>query len=177
MRSVRISLKTARSLLEQAWRKDFIGEPVAGLERAAEELARSMKPSPAVVANRKRRETKKKLHNQDTAHVRDAVQERARGLCELHSWVCEKGAAGEEMHHALGRKVAQSEANCVLLCRDCHEEITLNRDRLGWLHIQATFFGRLGHTDTARELRRKWHAAKHKESRAAFRLSRGEVRP
>jgi len=163
MRSVRISMKTARAILSAgsiAWR-----DPAA--RQAIQELERAMKPKRSVSSNRKRRETKRVTKALDYTELARALAGRSGGRCELNPGE----HVATEVHHALGRKVPQSEANCIAICRECHECITLNTAPHYWLNAQARLFVRLGYPETARALRLKLAKHQYKTKQAALRVS------
>jgi 5-methylcytosine-specific restriction endonuclease McrA len=163
VRRVSISLKSARVLLngpEAACRAEF--------DRAWQELERAMRPKLAVVASRKKRETKKSTKKEETAAIRRAVMTRSGGRCEACN-AEESPHYPMHMDHFFGRvRVKQSERNCWALCAPCDRMKTDNdpsaADWLKWFIVHAT---RHGYHDEAKMARNRL---------AAIELSRGEAR-
>lgn len=168
MRSVRISLKTARVLLSAVDLRG-LGATTVDLAMAAEALRKAIEPKRSVVANRKRRTAKKSTKREETAAIREAVMRRANGRCEV-CCALDLRLAPLQLDHFFGRvRVKQSVKNCWALCGPCHRMKTENdpsaADWLKWFIVHAT---RYGHHDEARLAQNRLEAIE---------LSRGEVRP
>lgn len=163
MRSVRISLKTARALLEMLGEHPWSDNQQAVL-RAGEELRAAMAPKRSKAVSgptrRQARETKRLTKKEETAAIRAEVLRRAEGICEL----CESAGA-DDLHHAFGRvRQRQSVSNTLAVCRPCHRALTNNVGGAAhWLDLQAMRFRNLGYAETARLL----------DARCQFVLSRG----
>lgn len=125
-------MSPARISLPVRHAKVLLGEfdDIAGrdteLVRAVEALREAIQPSPKKRAVRRAvkaaKQSKRETKNAETAAIRRAVFARAEGRCEL----CRINLPSE-MHHAFGRvRVAQSERNCLALCRSCHHDLTEN---------------------------------------------------
>ena len=126
---VSLSRRDAEGLL------DLLGHfysPPAGSSDAQviDRLRSALTPSPkkraAKVARKAAKGAKRATKRERTSAIYDAVAKRADGKCEacglVFSW--ENRA---EMDHFFGRgKVAQSEANCWLICWACHLRKTRN---------------------------------------------------
>jgi hypothetical protein len=170
MRSVRISMKTARAALD-ALTGEFPGYAGRHWGEAAVALKAAMEPKRSVKLARARKEAKQEAKWRGSARLRAKLIEVSGGSCEL----CER--KGCDPHHALGRKNApESFENCLWVCRACHEAVTNPSDGGAyWFRRQAEVFEGRGCHKTAAELRRK---ALYAETKVAMRaeLSRGEVR-
>lgn len=128
MRSVRISLKAARVLL------DYLnGAPRAVGSVAIAELERAMKPKRSVKLARARRETKAITKKALRASVRTEVMIRASARCENCGRI-ESEFNHLEMDHFWGRARAESVETCWALCNECHRWKTANNpSRQFWL--------------------------------------------
>ncbi len=126
MRSVRLSLRTARVIFEIATR------PRGGVNNMAElaamkELERAMEPKRSIKPARIRKEAKKKTKKEEAAEIRDLVLERADGFCESCLINFDPDLRPGELDHFWGRgKERQRVENCWALCRGCHRAKTDN---------------------------------------------------
>jgi flavin reductase (DIM6/NTAB) family NADH-FMN oxidoreductase RutF len=141
MRSVRISLKTARTIVRAL---DEAGEFLAAA--ASEELRAAMAPKKFVKAARKVKAAKKKVKRDESAEIRAAVMKRAAGACESCG-AQETNLQRLEWDHFFGRvRVPQSERSTWALCGSCHRKKTLNEpSAVSWLmefagHARANSF-------------------------------------
>lgn len=83
-----------------------------------------------------RREAKRTAKQIRYSKVRQDVESRADGRCELRTPKCTH--RGVECHHLLMRSLGGKDeiANCVWTCRECHEHTHLNESEAyanGWL--------------------------------------------
>lgn len=126
MRSVRISLKTARYLVGVLGLSNHSGD-----QSAVRELRRAMEPKRSVKLAKVRKTAKRATKKEETAAIREAVMARADGRCED----CGSSGCPLELDHAFGRgHVQQTERNCWALCGPCHREKTNNRPNAAyWL--------------------------------------------
>lgn len=135
MRSVRISAKSARALL------DFFHEdnaPPPYLVPLISGLHAALRPSPNLRASKRARAGTKKeksaLKRVATSDIRSEVIRRAGGECEA----CGEGFGNwnlDQLDHFWGRgKVPQSAENCWLIHQSCHRQKTDNHpSRALWL--------------------------------------------
>jgi hypothetical protein len=132
MRSVRISLKTARRLMELINRDSV---PAGSSFEAINGLRRAMEPKRSIKASRVRKTAKRATKKEETAAVRDLVMERADGFCEACEINFDPDLRPGELDHFWGRgKEKQTAENCWALCRGCHRAKTDNvPSRSYWL--------------------------------------------
>jgi hypothetical protein len=124
MRSVRISLKTARALRELGYRPGHVTNEQL---RALQDLESAMEPKRSVKAATGRRVAKRATKKAETSDIRHAVMKRAKGLCEYCGTL---GSAYNPLtlEHMFGRvRAPQSVENCWALCLDCHRRKTDGR--------------------------------------------------
>lgn len=95
----------------------------------------ALKPKRSLAPARKRREAKKKTHREEIGAIREAVLQRAKGVCEA----CNNTCGDLEVDHFFGgsrRRSLQSETTCWALCPGCHREKTRNVPNAShWLTI------------------------------------------
>jgi hypothetical protein len=154
MSRVSISRKSARALVDEFPGGGAYDRAMAELRAALSKTRRlSEKRRPALKA----KAAKKRGKGEETKEIRAAIVARSGGHCEI----CR--CPGSEMHHALGRKVQQSVANCAWLCRTCHADISHNRpSALAWFTEQAQLFESLCYPATADALSMKAATARAK---------------
>lgn len=99
-----------------------------------EELARSLKPKRALAPARKRRVAKAKTRKDEWAQIREAVLERANGVCE-HCRAPKDRLAADHMFSGNGRRLSlQSKFTVWGLCFHCDQRKTRNDpDASFWL--------------------------------------------
>lgn len=164
MRSVRISLKTARAILSHL---ESCASP--GFFQFEKDIRAAMQPKKFVVAARKPRAEKKRTKAAETSDIRAEVFARADGVCEL---CC--SATATDLQHCMGRiKRPQAVSNCLALCRPCHLEATRKSPQT--VEFQGDVLAKLGHHQTARDM---WSLASWLQAKTAARsaLTRGEAR-
>lgn len=163
MKSVRISLKTARRILT--------GEG-ADYAAAIKELHRAIQPKKSVTFARVRKEAKKKTKKEATSSVRAQVAKRAGELCECGCGIEFTEFNRAEFDHFMGKARSEKVETCWMLRRDCHRAKTVGvPSRDYWLRKFIRHCERHGYENAAREV------AKEIESEAliveAAALSRG----
>lgn len=155
MRTVRISLKTARRLLEVCELPDNLVSAVQ--LSAVGALKAAMSPKRSVVASRKRKDSKKKTKREETAEIRAAVMKRAAGgWCEAGRDECPPPSL--ELDHFFGRRGPQSERTCWALCWRCHKDKTSNFPSAGeWLRRFIDHCQKYGYHAEAERARARLH--------------------
>lgn len=140
-RSVRISMKAARAILDHLDRYGHHEATPAG--RGREELRQAMAPPRVRPVRRVPRVLKSAARRQETADIRRECLRRAGGVCECgcgQSLALEESAPWEagfpELDHMFGRgngRLPQSSETCWLLRADCHRQKTRNEpDAATW---------------------------------------------
>lgn len=96
------------------------------LRRLRVDIAACLKPKRAAAPARKRRESKRATHREETAGIREAVMARAGERCEC----CGGYTSAPEMDHFFGgngrRRALQSVETCWGICWTCHVAKTKN---------------------------------------------------
>lgn len=136
MRAIKISLKTAKHLVDILGRSDHSGDVAA-----VRELRASMAPKKFVKAAKARKATKKASKRDETAAIREAVMKRADNHCECGCGYLFKGSnwlsyANEaELDHFFPKgRTKQTVKTCWALTRACHRLKTDNKpDAAFWL--------------------------------------------
>jgi hypothetical protein len=115
-----------------------------GERRWLEAIDLALKPRRSLKPARQRRAEKKKTKKEETAEIRAAVFERAKGLCEM----C--GTFATDLEHAFGRvRVPQKVSNCLAICRPCHRARTNNQPSAEhWWKRYAAHFWKYGYFDS-----------------------------
>jgi hypothetical protein len=144
MRSVRISLKTARAL------RDLVAQFPATLERELRELSDAMAPKKSVRASAARRVVRQATKKEMRAEIRTALEARANGSCEACG-MSERFSGPLEWDHMFGRvRVRESERSGWMLCHTCHRDKTANRPSAAtWLEAFVGHCERYGYREEA----------------------------
>lgn len=170
MRSVRISLKTARACVSVL--RD------SGQYALAEELLRAMEPKRSVKAAKVRKTAKKRTKKEETAEIREALLARAGGVCECGCGEQLEGSSFHwraEMDHFFPKaRTRQTVKTCWLVAAHCHRMKTANDpDAAYWLEKFASHCETYGYTSEANRARALVQSQVLIEQ--ASQLSRGEA--
>jgi hypothetical protein len=151
--TIRLSLRAARTVIY--WRPgvDARGAEDFAFRELEAAIAKALRASATRAQLRKPKVAKRKAKKHAWGQVRDAVVARAANRCEACTgWLV--GLA--QVDHFFGRSRAETVETCWALCRQCHEEKTINRpSAASWLIAFAKHCAKHGYSEAEARARKR----------------------